>query len=341
MPYVFNPFTSNLDATGTSSSGTVTSVSVVSANGLAGTVANPTTTPAITLSTTVTGLLKGNGTEISAAVGDTDYQLPISLTTTGTSGDATFIGDVLNIPQYSGGGGSPAGVDGDTQFNVSGSFGVYSGSHIDSTLCSSSYGLKNIVTGTTSTASGYYNTASGSSSSAIGFNNASTNPNSTAIGYQNNACGDNAISIGYQNISSGTCSVAVGGETTASAYLTSAFGTGINNSTANSTEIGPDDADKLQISSLGVNFISSGGCGYYLNGIPIGGGFTVLTATGTRDGGNTVFTFSTATQPSFIVSDGAWYPPTDDNGGTIWTWDSGSMEATMVIPPNTFLFGIQ
>jgi hypothetical protein len=48
-------------------SGTVTTVSVVSANGLAGTVANPTTTPAITLSTSITGMLKGNGTAISAA----------------------------------------------------------------------------------------------------------------------------------------------------------------------------------------------------------------------------------------------------------------------------------
>lgn len=48
-------------------SGTVTTVSVVSANGFAGTVANATTTPAITLSTTVTGILSGNGTAISAA----------------------------------------------------------------------------------------------------------------------------------------------------------------------------------------------------------------------------------------------------------------------------------
>lgn len=54
-------------------SGTVTTLSVVSANGLAGTVANPTTTPAITLSTTITGLLKGNGTSISAATAGTDY----------------------------------------------------------------------------------------------------------------------------------------------------------------------------------------------------------------------------------------------------------------------------
>lgn len=47
-------------------SGTVTSVSVVSANGFAGSVATATTTPAITLSTTITGILKGNGTSISA-----------------------------------------------------------------------------------------------------------------------------------------------------------------------------------------------------------------------------------------------------------------------------------
>lgn len=47
--------------------GTVTSVSVVSANGFAGTVATATSTPAITLTTTITGYLKGDGTAISAA----------------------------------------------------------------------------------------------------------------------------------------------------------------------------------------------------------------------------------------------------------------------------------
>jgi hypothetical protein len=57
-------------------SGTVTSVSVVPANGFAGTVATPTTTPDITLSTTVTGLIKGNGTSISAATAGTDYLTP-------------------------------------------------------------------------------------------------------------------------------------------------------------------------------------------------------------------------------------------------------------------------
>ena len=57
-------------------SGSVTTISVVGANGLAGTVANPTTTPAITLSTSITGVLKGNGTAISAAVAGTDYVTP-------------------------------------------------------------------------------------------------------------------------------------------------------------------------------------------------------------------------------------------------------------------------
>lgn len=67
-------------------SGTVTSVSVVSANGFAGTVATASSTPAITLTTTITGLLKGNGTAISAAVAGTDY-LTSAITTLGTSGN--------------------------------------------------------------------------------------------------------------------------------------------------------------------------------------------------------------------------------------------------------------
>ena len=56
--------------------GTVTSASVVSANGFAGTVATSTTTPAITLTTSITGVLKGNGTALSAAVAGTDYVTP-------------------------------------------------------------------------------------------------------------------------------------------------------------------------------------------------------------------------------------------------------------------------
>lgn len=62
-----NPTTHRVLTDTASGSGTVTSVSVVSANGFAGTVATATTTPAITLTTTITGILSGNGTAISAA----------------------------------------------------------------------------------------------------------------------------------------------------------------------------------------------------------------------------------------------------------------------------------
>lgn len=120
--------------TGGAGAGTVTSVSITSTNGFAGSVATASSTPAITISTSITGVLKGNGTAISAAtagtdyqapigtisgivkgnganlltaaVAGTDYQSPITLTTTGSSGAATFSSNILNIPQYSGGGGA-------------------------------------------------------------------------------------------------------------------------------------------------------------------------------------------------------------------------------------------
>lgn len=76
-----------ISATGLPGGGTVTSVSVVTANGFAGTVATATTTPAITLTTTVTGLLKGNGTAISAATAGTDY---VTASSTNTFTNKTY-----------------------------------------------------------------------------------------------------------------------------------------------------------------------------------------------------------------------------------------------------------
>lgn len=53
-------------------SGSVTAVSIASANGFAGSSSGGST-PALTLSTTITGILKGNGTAISTATLGTDY----------------------------------------------------------------------------------------------------------------------------------------------------------------------------------------------------------------------------------------------------------------------------
>jgi hypothetical protein len=50
-------------------------VSVASANGFAGSSSGGTT-PALTISTSITGVLKGNGTAISAATAGTDYMAP-------------------------------------------------------------------------------------------------------------------------------------------------------------------------------------------------------------------------------------------------------------------------
>lgn len=67
-----------------------------------GTAANVTGTVAVanggTGATSLTGIIKGNGTgAMTAATAGTDYQAPITLTTTGT-GAATFTGTTLNIP---------------------------------------------------------------------------------------------------------------------------------------------------------------------------------------------------------------------------------------------------
>lgn len=76
-----------INASGTSweayspSTGSVTTTSVATANGFAGTVANASTTPEITLTTSITGVLKGNGIAISAATAGTDYVTPAGIET--------------------------------------------------------------------------------------------------------------------------------------------------------------------------------------------------------------------------------------------------------------------
>lgn len=76
-----------VDSAGGGGTGTVTSVAVATANGFAGTVATPTTTAIITLTTTITGLLKGDGTSISAATAGTDY---VTASSTNTFTNKTY-----------------------------------------------------------------------------------------------------------------------------------------------------------------------------------------------------------------------------------------------------------
>jgi hypothetical protein len=72
-------------------SGTVTAVSVVSANGFAGSSSGGAT-PALTLSTSITGVIKGNGTALSAATVGTDYSVGTSSLATGILKSTTTTG---------------------------------------------------------------------------------------------------------------------------------------------------------------------------------------------------------------------------------------------------------
>ena len=83
---------STLSWTIVNGSGTVTSVNVVSANGFAGTVTNGSSAAAITITTSVNGVLKGNGTSISAATSGTDYAPGTSTLATGIVKSTTTTG---------------------------------------------------------------------------------------------------------------------------------------------------------------------------------------------------------------------------------------------------------
>jgi hypothetical protein len=81
--------------------GTVTNISVVNANGFNATITNASTTPAITLKTTVTGLLLGNGTGVSAASAGTDFLAPAGsgAALTGITATQIGLGNVTNNAQ--------------------------------------------------------------------------------------------------------------------------------------------------------------------------------------------------------------------------------------------------
>jgi hypothetical protein len=101
-------------ASSATAGGTVTSVT-----GTAPVVSSGGNTPAISMpaaTSSVNGYLtSANWTTFNAKQGT------ITLTTTGTSGAATFNGSTLNIPQYSGGGGISVGLSAPAIFTVTGS----------------------------------------------------------------------------------------------------------------------------------------------------------------------------------------------------------------------------
>ena len=114
----FTPYNATNPAGYTANTGTVTTVSVASANGFTGTVATPGTTPAITLTTSVTGLLKGNGTAISAAA-SADVVSALGYTPVNKAGD-TGIGNLsMGALTATNNGGIAAQLNGGSAYQVS------------------------------------------------------------------------------------------------------------------------------------------------------------------------------------------------------------------------------
>jgi hypothetical protein len=109
-----------VDSGGTGSSGTVTTVSVVTANGLSGSVANPTTTPAITLtltcrSETPSGTINGSNATFTITTSKTfvigiwmngqfihpaDYSVTGTTITFGTAPDVSYSGLPFTIVYF-------------------------------------------------------------------------------------------------------------------------------------------------------------------------------------------------------------------------------------------------
>lgn len=74
---------------------------------------------------------------------------------------------------------------------------------------------------------------------------------------------------------------------------------------------------------------------------PPSSGLTVLGSTETPDGSTTVFTFAGASaQPSYLVADNVWLRATTKKGTVNWTWNNGTKQATLTIPPNDEIYAI-
>lgn len=136
--------------------GTVTTVSVVSANGLAGTVANAATTPAITLRATPTGILQSNGTALSAITVGSGLDF-----TAGTLSSTT---------------GAPGGLNTQLQYNNNGVFAGISGAVTNGTAVSLTGPHIGGADLTTSTVNGVTLTTGGGTTTFLNANGAYSVP---------------------------------------------------------------------------------------------------------------------------------------------------------------------
>ena len=195
--------------------GGVSSVSVVSANGLAGTVATPSTTPAITLTTTVNGIAYGDGTLFGAVTVGSGLSFA-SGTLSNTGAPATSGSSLL----YGNGAGGFSSVTIGSGLSFAG--GTLTNTGAPATTGSSilygngAGGFSNVTIGSGLTFSGGTLSSSGGGSATwatLGDKTGASGPSIISLG-QNSASGG-AGSISFGTSSSATdAGVAIGQETT-------------------------------------------------------------------------------------------------------------------------------
>lgn len=204
----------------------------------------------------------------TAAVAGTDYQAPLTLTTTGTSGAATLIGNTLNIPQYSGGSSGVSSLN-----SLTGALSIAAGSNVTVT-----------PSGSTITIS-----ASSSASTNLGTSTSATSPQvsgDATTGLYTAGAGKVDVAAGGSNVvewsSSGS---AVNGTQTVTSSSANALAVGANGATnpvfsVNASTASQDSGVSVtgaasgssatvqatgSASNVGINFKSKGTSGLSFN----------------------------------------------------------------------------
>jgi len=200
-----------------SAGGTVTTVSIVPVNGFTGTVANPTTTPSITLTTNQLGILVGDGTSMNGLPDGLAGQF---LSTDGAGNYSWQASSALQyyaepaaaptVAPVSGAGGSIAIGDGASA--------IGSNSIVWGSGANDAGGQESIVFGSNATSNGVgfsiaigrSATASGVQAVAIGDNTTATGNDSVSIGNSADATADSAYALGESAQASALRAVAIG-----------------------------------------------------------------------------------------------------------------------------------
>lgn len=295
-------------------SGSVTSVSVAAANGFDGTVATQTTTPVITIKTTATGVLKGNGTAISAATAGTDYSAGTSALATGIVKSTTTTG-ALSIAVAGTDYVTPSGNITGTASNVTGTVAVANG-------------------GTGATALTGYIKGSGTSA----FTASSTIPTSDLSGTITNAQLAGSIDLttkvtGVLPLANGgtgsatqnfvdlsTTQATIGGAKTFTAALTSSGGFTSSGATALSGTTTLSGARVESITSVSTNTTLTASSGYTQDVDATSGNITITLPTSPPSGTAFAITKTSATN-SVILSRGGANTINGNNTHTIMSKD--------------------